>query len=178
MYVSPRRIAIHSSGPEEILSPLNLKARYGMSGGEKFGFGNVSSAILAVRLMVGGVFLLEGIKKFLFAEQWGAGRFTRIGIPAPHVMGPFVGAVEIICGLLVLLGLRTSLAAIPLLAVICTAITTTKIPILLKMGFWPMEDAARTDYSMLMGLIFLYFAGSGSLSLDAKFSGDKSETHV
>lgn len=138
-----------------------------MSNGGQSGFGRVSSAILAVRLLVGGVFFLEGIKKFLFVEQWGAGRFTRIGIPSPHVMGPFVGTVEIVCGLLVLFGLRTSLAAIPLLAVICTAIATTKIPILFKSGFWPMEAEARTDYSMLMGLIFLLLAGSGCLSVDA-----------
>ena len=130
-------------------------------------------AILAIRLMVGGVFFMEGIKKFLFAEQWGAGRFTRIGIPAPHLMGPFVGAVETICGLLVILGLRTSLAAIPLLCVISTAIGVTKIPILMKSGFWSMEDAGRTDFSMFMGLIFLLLAGSGSLSLDARSSKRK-----
>lgn len=148
-----------------------------MSDGEKSGFAKKYSAIFAIRLMVGAVFFLEGIKKFLFVEQWGAGRFTRIGIPAPHVMGPFVGAVEIICGLLVLLGLRTSLAAIPLLAVICTAIATTKIPILFKSGFWPMEAEARADYAMLMGLIFLLLAGSGGLSLDARSSRDKPHTN-
>jgi uncharacterized membrane protein YphA (DoxX/SURF4 family) len=131
------------------------------------------AAILAIRLLVGAVFLLEGIKKFIFAEQWGAGRFTRIGIPAPHVMGPVVGTFEILCGLLLIVGLWTRLAAVPLLCVISTAIVTTKIPILLKSGFWSMEDAARTDYSMLMGLIFLLFAGSGSLSLDARMSGKK-----
>src|SRR6267378_2107754 len=148
-----------------------------MSDRQKSGFGKVSSAIFAIRLMVGGVFFLEGVKKFLFVEQWGAGRFTRIGIPAPHVMGPFVGAVEIVCGLLVLMGLRTSLAAIPLLAVICTAIATTKIPILLKAGWWRMEDVARTDYCMLLGSIFLMLAGSGCLSLDAYFSRDKQKTN-
>ena len=88
-------------------------------------------------------------------------------------MGPLVGAVEIICGFLVLLGLRTSVASIPLVAVICTAIVTTKIPILLKSGFWPMEAEARTDYSMLMALIFLVLAGSGCLSLDAWRSREK-----
>jgi uncharacterized membrane protein YphA (DoxX/SURF4 family) len=144
-----------------------------MSNGGQSGFGKVSSAILAVRLLVGGVFFLEGIKKFLFVEQWGAGRFTRIGIPSPHLMGPFVGAVEIICGLLILFGLRTSLAAIPLLIVICTAIATTKIPILFKSGFWPMEAEARTDYSMLMRLIFLLLAGSGCLSVGAWLSREK-----
>jgi uncharacterized membrane protein YphA (DoxX/SURF4 family) len=147
-----------------------------MSDEEKSGSGKKYAAIFAIRLMVGAVFFLEGIKKFLFVEQWGAGRFTRIGIPAPHVMGPFVGAVEIVFGLLVLLGLRTRLAAVPLLAVICTAIATTKIPILFKSGFWPMEAEARTDYAMLMGLIFLLLAGSGGLSLDARSSRDKPNT--
>lgn len=149
-----------------------------MSDGEKSGFGKVSSAIFAIRLMVGAVFFFEGIKKFLFPDQWEAGRFVTFGIPAPHLMGPFVGAVEIICGLLVLMGLRTSLAAIPLLAVISTAIATTKIPILFKTGWWRMEDAGRTDYCMLMGSIFLIRAGSGCLSLDAHFSRDKPKANV
>ena len=149
-----------------------------MSTWEKPGSGKAYSAILAIRLMIGGVFFLEGIKKFLLVEQWGAGRFTRIGIPAPHVMGPLVGVVEIVCGLLVLLGLRTRLAAIPLLAVISTAIATTKIPILFKSGFWPMEAEARTDYSMLLGLIFLVLAGSGGWSLDARSLREKPNPNV
>jgi putative oxidoreductase len=137
------------------------------------GTGRTQAAILAIRLLVGAVFFMEGIKKFLFPDQWGAGRFAGFGIPAPHVMGPFVGVVEIVCGLLVLLGLRTRLAAVPLLCVISTAIVVTKIPILFKAGFWRMEDVGRTDYSMLMGLLFLVFAGSGSLSLDARMPGEK-----
>jgi putative oxidoreductase len=149
------------------------KVRCHLSNGGKSGPEKTQAAILAVRLLVGAVFFLEGIKKFLFPAQWGAGRFATIGIPAPHVLGPFVGAVEMVCALLVLLGLRTSLASIPLLIVICTAIATTKIPVLFKDGFWRMEDLGRTDYSMLMGLIFLLFAGSGSLSLDARFSREK-----
>jgi uncharacterized membrane protein YphA (DoxX/SURF4 family) len=116
------------------------------------------------------VFLLEGIKKFLFVEQWGAGRFARIGIPAPHVMAQFVGVVEIVGGLLLLAGLWTRLAAIPLIIDISVAIWTTKIPILLKSGFWPMEAEARTDYSMLLGLIFLLIGGAGPWSLDARIS--------
>jgi putative oxidoreductase len=144
-----------------------------MAGGGDSGTGRTQAAILAIRLLVGAVFFMEGIKKFLFPDQWGAGRFAGFGIPAPHVMGPFVGAVEIVCGLLVLLGLRTRLASVPLLCVISTAIVVTKIPILFKAGFWRMEDVGRTDYSMLMGLLFLLFAGSGSLSLDARMHGEK-----
>ena len=145
-----------------------------MPSGASSGSDRTQAAILAVRLLVGVVFLMEGIKKYIFAEQWGAGRFTRIGIPAPHIMGPVVGAFEIVCGTLVILGLWTRLASVPLLCVISTAIVTTKFPILLKSGFWSMEDAARTDYSMFMGLIFLLFAGSGSLSVDAQLAKGKS----
>jgi putative oxidoreductase len=144
-----------------------------MASGGDSGTGRTQAAILAIRLLVGAVFFMEGIKKFLFPDQWGAGRFAGFGIPAPHVMGPFVGVVEIVCGLLLLLGLRTRLAAVPLLCVISTAIVVTKIPILFKAGFWRMEDVGRTDYSMLMGLLFLLFAGSGSLSIDAHLSAEK-----
>jgi uncharacterized membrane protein YphA (DoxX/SURF4 family) len=126
------------------------------------------AANLLIRLMAGGVFFLEGIKKFLFPEQWGAGRFTHIGIPAPNALAPFVGVVEIACGLLLLLGLLTRLASVPLIIDICVAITTTKLPILLRAGFWPMEAEARTDYSMLLGLLFLLIAGPGPLSIDAR----------
>ena len=131
---------------------------------------NAPAATVVIRALVGGVFLLEGIKKFLFVEQWGAGRFARIGIPAPHVMAQFVGVVEIVGGLLLLAGLWTRLAAIPLIIDISVAIWTTKIPILLKSGFWPMEAEARTDYSMLLGLIFLLIVGAGPWSLDARIS--------
>ena len=128
------------------------------------------AAILFVRLLVGGVFFLEGIKKFLFVEQWGAGRFARIGIPAPAIMGPFVGVVEIVFGFMLLVGLLTRLSSIPLLIDICVAIATTKVPILLKSGFWPMEAEARTDYAMLMGLLFLVLAGAGSWSVDTRLA--------
>ncbi len=131
---------------------------------------NAPPAVLVTRLLVGGVFLLEGIKKFLFADQWGACRFARIGIPAPHILGPFVGVVEIVCGSLLLAGLLTRIASIFLSIDISVAIATTKIPILLKNGFWPMEAEARTDYTMLMGLVFLLIVGAGTWSLDAWFS--------
>jgi putative oxidoreductase len=126
------------------------------------------AATILIRLLVGGVFFLEGVKKFLFVEQWGAGRFTRIGIPHPQVMAPFVGVLEIVCSFLLLLGLFTRLASVPLIINICVAIASTKIPILKKSGFWPMEAEARTDYSMLLGLLFLLIVGAGAWSIDAR----------
>ena len=127
-------------------------------------------AALFIRLSVGLIFLLEGIKKFLFVTQWGAGRFARIGFPDPQALAPTVGFFEIVCGLLLLLGLLTRLASLPLIVIISVAIISTKFPIFAKSGFWPMEDAARTDFAMLLGLIFLLVAGAGAYSLDARIA--------
>jgi uncharacterized membrane protein YphA (DoxX/SURF4 family) len=125
------------------------------------------AAVILVRLLVGAVFLSEGIQKFLFADAVGAGRFAKIGIPAPEIMAPFVGTFEIVCGSLILVGLLTRLAAIPLIVVMLVAITTTKVPILLHDGFWKMAHEARTDWSMLLGSIFLLIVGAGTWSVDA-----------
>jgi uncharacterized membrane protein YphA (DoxX/SURF4 family) len=131
-------------------------------------------ANLVVRLLVGLVFLPEGLKKFLFPEQWGAGRFARIGFPAPETLAHLVGAVEITCAVLLLLGLLTRLAAVPLVGVMLVALATTKVPLLWhattvssRVGFWSMQAEARTDYAMLMGAVFLLLAGPGAISLDA-----------
>ena len=125
------------------------------------------AATLLIRCMVGGVFLSEGIQKFLFAADVGAGRFAKIGIPSPELLAPMVGAFEIGCGVLVLLGLFTRLAVVPLLTIMAVAISTTKIPILLANGFWKMAHEARTDFSMVMGCLFLLWLGAGFWSLDA-----------
>ena len=131
------------------------------------------TAVLLVRLLVGAVFLSEGIQKFLFPGALGVGRFIKIGIPAPEFFGPFVGVVEIGCGSLILLGLLTRLAAIPLIIDICVAIVSTKIPMLMKDGFWKMAHEARTDFCMLLGLIFLLIVGAGSLSVDTRLVRDR-----
>ncbi|OJH38575.1 DoxX family protein [Cystobacter ferrugineus] len=126
------------------------------------------AATLLIRLMVGGVFFSEGLQKYLFPAEVGAGRFAKIGLPAPEFLGPFVGGVEIVCGTLVLLGLVTRLASIPLLVVMGVALTTTKVPILLASGFWKMAHESRTDVSMLLGALFLLWVGAGPWSLDAR----------
>jgi putative oxidoreductase len=122
-------------------------------------------AAILIRFAVGAVFLSEGAQKFLFPDTLGVGRFLKIGIPAPGVMAPFVGGVEIICGAFLLAGLWTRLAAIPLLATISVAIATTKVPMLLNKGFWAAAHEARTDYAMFLGLVFLLWVGGGEYSL-------------
>ncbi len=138
-------------------------------------------AVVLIRIAVGGIFASEGIQKFLYADAQGAGRFAKIGIPAPELMGPFIGVVEIVCGLLVLAGLFTRLAAAPLVVDMLVAIASTKVPILLghgywifahtfapKAGFWRFLHDSRTDLSMLLGAGFLLIVGAGPWSLDAR----------
>ncbi|MCI0389776.1 MAG: DoxX family protein [Acidobacteria bacterium] len=142
------------------------------------------ASVILIRLVVGGVFLSEGIQKFLFPAENGVGRFAKIGIPAPEVMAHFVGIVEIVCGALILIGLLTRLAAIPLIIDMLVAILSTKIPILLGSGFWGfslrtlpyygfwgMAHESRTDFAMLLGSIFLLIVGAGAWSLDARLRG-------
>lgn len=122
--------------------------------------------VIVIRLMVGGVFVSEGLQKFLFAATLGAGRFLKLGLPYPDFLGPFVGATEVVCGIAVLLGARIRLAVIPLLVVILTAIVTTKWPMLRDHGFWAAAHEGRADFCMLLGLVFLLLKGSGMWSVD------------
>jgi len=126
-----------------------------------------ASAIL-IRLAVGLIFFSQGILKYTDSNM-GVVRFTRIGFPYPYFTAHFVGTIEIVCGLLVLLGFRTRLASIPLLIIISTAIISTKVPELFhaNQGFWYMVSDARTDFAMCCCLLFLIFSGGGGWSLDA-----------
>ena len=146
---------------------------------------------ILVRLMVGlVVFLPEGIQKLAFPEILGAGRFANIGIPYPEAMGPFVGTVEIVCGSLIILGLLTRLAAIPLIVLMVVAIVSTKLPIwaghdvwifhmpkIARYGFWSMAHEARDDFLMLLGSLYLLIAGAGAWSLDAMLAGERSSLY-
>ena len=140
-----------------------------------------SKTTLIIRLMVGAVFLSEGIQKFIYPAVRGAGRFENIGFPAPEFFGTFVGIFEIICGILLFAGLLTRGAAIAMLINMTIAIIVTKIPIafgesfgpfvlrdLNNYGFWSMADEMRTDFAMWLGSLFLLIKGGGKWSVDLK----------
>ncbi len=124
-------------------------------------------SIVLVRLAVGLIFATQGFLKYV-DPNLGVHRFARIGFPAPLFTALFVGAFEMVCGTLVLLGLWTRLAAVPLLIIISTAIATTKIPEIFRsgQGFWFMVSDARTDFAVFCSLLFLILSGPGQWSLD------------
>jgi putative oxidoreductase len=142
---------------------------------------------ILVRLLVGlVVFLPEGIQKLAFPGLLGAGRFAKIGIPFPDLMGPFVGVVETVCGALIIAGLLTRLAAVPLVIIMIVALISTKLPILLghdvgmfhlsadmkRVGFWSAMHESRADLTMLLGCIYLLIVGGGKWSLDHQIADE------
>jgi putative oxidoreductase len=131
--------------------------------GFRSGFG-----LLLLRVMVGGVFLSEGLQKYIFPGALGAGRFAKIGIPLPHFSAPFVGVVEIVCGAMLILGIATLYAVIPLLIDIAVAIVTTKWPMVRHDGWWAALHESRTDLCMLLGLIAIACLGAGRWSFDRR----------
>jgi putative oxidoreductase len=133
---------------------------------------------LLLRLMAGGVFLWEGILKFVYTNQ-GIGRFTKLGMPFPHFTADFVACLEIIGGLLLLCGLMTRLIAVPFLVEMIVAIFSTKISLYLgtsplplppvppQVGIWAVFHEIRSDYAQLLTTAFLLINGPGKWSLDA-----------
>ena len=130
---------------------------------------NAATTIL-IFLMVGAIFLSEGIKKFLFADKSGVDRFEKIGLPNPGFLRPFVGGFEIICRTGILIGLFTRVAAVPLIIIMITAISTTKIRILINEGFWTRMHESRTDWAMVLSCVFLLIKGGGRWSVDRKIT--------
>src|SRR5262244_1910668 len=139
---------------------------------------NAPTATVLLRLMAGGVFVWEGLLKFVFANQ-GVGRFTKLGIPAPALMANFVGGLEIVGGLLLVAGLLTRVIAVPFIIEMVVAMLSTKISLYLgtsplplppappKIGAWAVLHEIRSEYAQLMVVLYLLINGPGKWSLDA-----------
>jgi uncharacterized membrane protein YphA (DoxX/SURF4 family) len=133
---------------------------------------------ILIRCMAGGVFLWEGILKFVYTNQ-GVGRFTKIGFPAPELLAHFVAVLEIVGGALLICGLLTRLIAIPFVIEMVVAILSTKVPLYLgtsplapppsppQSGFWAVLHETRSDYAQILSALFLLIAGPGPWSVDA-----------
>lgn len=140
------------------------------------------AAVILVRLAVGFTFMVAGSSKLRDLSST-SGFFEGIGFPAPAELAGMVGTFELLGGLLVLVGLFTRIAVLPLIAIMVMAILSTKVPTLVGGPFGPFSaprgpnvglaaflTASRLDFSMLMTTIFLLVVGAGRASLDARLS--------
>jgi len=142
-------------------------------------------ATMVIRMMAGAVFFWEGILKFVYANQ-GVGRFTKLGLRFPVFTANFVGGLEIVGGLLLILGLGTRLITIPFIIEMLVAILSTKPRLFLgtlplppppvppQVGIWAVLHEVRSEYAQIMSCIFLLISGPGPWSLDASLlSGEE-----
>jgi putative oxidoreductase len=145
------------------------------------------AATLLLRVMAGGVFLWEGILKFVYTNQ-GVGRFTKLGFPFPGATATFDGVLEIVGGILLISGLLTRLIAVPFIIEMMVAMLSTKISLYLgtsplplppvppQIGIWAVLHEIRSEYAQLMTSIFLLIAGPGRWSLDAFLARKRPES--
>lgn len=144
------------------------------------------NSIAILRMMAGGVFLSEGILKFVYTNQ-GVGRFTKLGMPVPEITANFVASLEIVGGLLLISGLLTRLISIPFIFEMIVAVLSTKISLYLgtsplplppappKVGMWAVLHESRSDYAQLLTCLFLMINGPGKWSLDALWGRRQTE---
>ena len=121
---------------------------------------------ILIRMVLGIIFISEGLQKFFLPEIRGVGRFKEIDIPFPEFSSYFVGTFEIVCGIFIFIGFLTRLASIPTLVIMTVAILTTKTQVFTNEGFWEMMHSSRTDWAMFIGSLFLIIKGSGDFSVD------------
>jgi uncharacterized membrane protein YphA (DoxX/SURF4 family) len=145
------------------------------------------TATVLLRLMAGGVFLWEGILKFVLPNQ-GVGRFTKIGIPFPQFNASFVGGLEIVGGILLITGFLTRFIAIPFIIEMLVAMLSTKVAIYLgtsplplppvppQTGLWAVLHEIRSEYAQIIVVIFLLIAGPGRWSIDALLARKRKES--
>jgi uncharacterized membrane protein YphA (DoxX/SURF4 family) len=142
------------------------------------------TATILLRLMAGGVFLWEGILKFVYTNQ-GVGRFTKLGMPFPELTANFIGALEIVGGILLIVGFLTRFTAFIFIIEMIVAILSTKISLYLgtsplplpssppQIGFWAVLHEIRSEYAQLLTCAFLLIAASGKLALDTLLVGGR-----
>jgi len=129
--------------------------------------------LIFIRLIVGFIFISEGLQKYLFLQVYGPGFFQEIGFSHAFFWAYFTGAFEIFCGILVLCGLLTRLASIPLLIIMITAFISTKLPLIANKGFWTFLHESNTEFSLTLLIISLIIYGGGNLSVDLKILQSK-----
>ena len=126
--------------------------------------------IIIIRLIVGLIFISEGILKYKQAQWLGPGRFTDIGFNNPFFWAHFTGAVEIFFGTFILSGFFTRLACIPLFIVMFTAFFKAKLPLIENHGIWTFLHEYTTDFALTLLLVLLFIHGSGKWSIDRIFT--------
>lgn len=114
---------------------------------------------LAVRVVIGLVFVMSGWGKLHHLDDV-TEFFTTLSIPMPHANAVFVSSVELVGGLLLIVGLGTRIAALLLIGVMTVATLTAVLPDADK------QVLSSIEISYLLSFVWLVVSGPGPVSID------------
>ena len=115
--------------------------------------------ITVVRIMTGLLFAVHGYQKFAGGIGGAAAMFTKIGIPFPGLMAPFIAILELVGGILLLLGVATRVVACLFAVEMLVTTLWVKIP----SANW---NASDLDRMLLVACVLFVLAGPGAAALD------------
>jgi len=136
------------------------------------------ASVAIIRVVAGLSFLSEGLQKFILPELRGEGLFAALGLPEPGIVAPLVGLVEMIGGILLLFGLATRLAAVPLLTLVLVSFIAVRLPVLVQSGFWEMAHHAQAEVLLAGSLAYLILVGGGAWSIDACYTPSRRKSSL
>jgi putative oxidoreductase len=117
-----------------------------------------SYGIFIVRITTGAVFAVHGYQKFAGGIDRIASFFSKIGIPAPNLMAPFIGGLELIGGILLFLGVATRWMSVLFVCEMVVATVLVSIPA----RSW---SAVELPLMLLAATLLLVLAGPGALAI-------------
>ena len=113
------------------------------------------------RITVGWLFLQTGWGKLNHLSDI-VSYFKELGIPMPEFQAPLAASAEFVCGALILAGLFTRLACVPLIVTMIVAIVTAR-----KADYEGIASLfGFVEYLYIVLFVWLGVAGAGPLSLD------------
>ncbi len=134
----------------------------------------IDGALFLLRVILGCVFVMHGGQKlFVYGLSGTAAAFTHMGIPLPGIIGPFIGVVEFLAGIALIIGLFTRLATLCIAADMIGAILFVHF----KNGFF-LPTGYEFPFTLLGTSIALMLAGPGGYSVDAILAGRRADAAV
>ena len=121
--------------------------------------------LLAFRLYFGLGFVMAGLRKFTSMNETSA-YFSQLKIPLPEFFSYLVASTEVVCGALLIIGLASRLASLPLIITMIVALLTAHAKGAIQIISNPSAFLSETPVTFLMALLVIFVSGAGWFSLD------------
>ncbi len=128
-------------------------------------------SLLLLRLFIGGIFFVYGVKKIQTFDNYVTLFADKIAMPFPIFNLYLVIFVEVVGGLMLIFGVLSRVASIPLIATMIVAMLTVNI----HNGFPASKFGIELNLAYIAILLIIFSFGSGKVSVDNKILNSKQE---